>query len=295
MRNNDFECHLRFERQLTDATINNYLFFLAEFKKFAGKELICAEKEDIRDFIKYLLARGISKASVSNYVIALRAYYNWLADVNQTEKIISLSFFLTKIIKVKRQYKVTVVPTHEEVKRLREVLALNKMALSFNKKAEKYKTILRDTAIIELLITSGIRSNELRNLILSDIDLSNDTVLIRCGKGGKQRVSLFNGTARSALQEYIENNQFMDTEKLFPFKQGNLVNYIIKRWAKRAGINEKIHAHSFRHYFITESYRQGVPMEAVADQVGHSSLSTTRGYTHFSLEVLKEKFKDFKN
>jgi len=58
----------------------------------------------------------------------------------------------------------------------------------------------------------------------------------------------------------------------------------------RSQNDSRIHAHSFRHYFITESRKQGIPQEIVGDQVGHKNISTSRMYTHFDIDNLKDKY-----
>lgn len=288
----DYESHLRFERQLATTTIANYISFVKEFLQQIKKHPNDCKREDVKGFIEHLRkSRCLSNSSVSNYVIVLRSYYTWLADLTRDQELIEMSFYLSNIVKIKRDSKVTVVPTPEEVAKLRKALQAHKAAIELNKSSPLYKLILRDSALIELLITTGIRSNELRNLKVSDIFLEDRIIIIRVGKGSKQRVSTFTQNAQVALKEYLEESRLASDDLMFPIKQGNMVNYIILRWAKRAGINTKIHAHSFRHYFITESQRQGVSIEVVADQVGHRSLNTTRGYTHHNIEYLKDRYK----
>lgn len=288
----DFRDYLLYERHLVDTTIHNYITFIKELHKFCNKSPSEIVRDDFRAFIQYLEKdRQLSGATVSNYMNAYRTFYNWLADKTQDKNILSISFFLSKIVKVKRNSKVTIVPTPEDVERLRKALWSHKEAWSFSKSNQMYNLVLRDIALIELLISTGARSAELRNLTYSDIDLENTTILIRVGKGGKQRMALFNDRAGMALSQYFENVVFNPDDLIFPIKQGNMVNYIIHRWAVRAGINQKIHAHSFRHYHITHAQMMGVPDQVVADQVGHNSLNTTRGYTHFNLQYRRENYK----
>lgn len=286
----NFEKYLKYERQLAGTTITYYLSFINEFKTFLKEELAGATREDIREFIMHLQERGLRKASIANYIIAFRSYFNWMADLTRDKQIIEMSFFLSKIIKTRRDRSISIVPSIEEVLKLRKTMEAYKQATSFQIQSPLYKTILREIAMIELLITTGIRSKELRSLRFCDIDLYKKIILVRVGKGGQQRISLFNESAECALKEYFGNNNFCADDLVFPLKQGNVLNYILKKWAKKANINEKIHAHSFRHYFITESQRQGVPVEFVAEQVGHRNLNTTRAYSHFNIEFLREKY-----
>jgi integrase/recombinase XerD len=289
----DFENHLRFERRVVDTTIHNYVTYVANFKQFIQKPLSELTREDVRTFIESLHKSGKRKASVSNYVIALRGYFNWLANLTEDKHHIAMSFYLSKIVKIKREQRMIVVPTQDDVKKLRKTLYAYRDACQFNRDSRLYRETVRDIAILELLITSGLRSNELRNLKLADIDLKNKMLSVRVGKGDKQRVSLFNEKAELALLQFLETADLSAEDYLFPFKQGNIINYIIKKWTTRANINKKLHAHSFRHFFITESHRQNVDIMSISDQVGHTSVNTTKGYIRFSVETLKDKFKNF--
>lgn len=287
-----YQEYLIYERQLAGTTTDNYMFFIKEFLGFIRKDCEEVNREDIRAFLKHLRKRGIKQSSVTNYVISLRSFYNWMSYAVRTEELNQLSFFLNKIVKIKRERVVPEVPTITELDKLRNTLEAYKRASSFNKKMPLYKLTLRDCAIFEMLIATGLRSAELRNVRMCDVDLDNSTVFVEKGKGGAQRVSIFSEHTKAVLKEYIEYNSFESSERIFIVRNGNMLNYIIKRWAKRASINQKIHAHSFRHFHITEAQRQGVPMQVVADQVGHVSLNTTRNYTHLDLNHRRDQYKD---
>ena len=288
----DFKKYMEFERQRASATIHNYLSYATKLGSFIEKDFVHTSRENIRDFLADLSRQGHSKAGISNYIVALRCFFNWLADTTRRQEIIQLSFFLLKIIKIKREKNIPTVPTPEEIAKLRKTFDNFKKAAKLTPHLAVFNKILREIAAIELLIGTGVRSNELRNLRFGDVDLENKIIYIKKGKGDKQRVSIFNGTASKALKEYFENSRFENADLIFNYKQGNLINYLIKRWTKQAEINPKLHAHSFRHYFITQSQRLGVDIEIVAQQVGHSNLNSTRHYTHFSADDLREKFKD---
>lgn len=288
----NFKDHLRYERRNKANTIHNYVTYVSNIQTFTGKSMAELTREDIRAFIKDLEDRKFCKSSISNYVIAWRSYYSWLGDKTRDPEIIAMSFFLTKIIKIKKDFRVTETPSMDEVNRLRQTLNAYKAAMAFNRKGVLYRAVLRDIALIELLATAGLRSNELRNLRRDEVDLEENVLFVRVGKGDRQRVSLFGNSAKIALEEYFKEHDFAPSANIMP-KRGNMINYIIRRWAKRAGINEKIHAHSFRHFFITESLYQGIPIESVADQVGHVNINTTRGYNHSNVSTLKAKYKNF--
>jgi integrase len=144
--------------------------------------------------------------------------------------------------------------------------------------------------MIELFITAGLRSKELRGLRCQDVDIENKIILIKYGKGGYQRISLFGDSCVNILKEYFSVYNFAPDDIIFAMAQQNVINRTIKLWAAKAQINPHIHAHSFRHYFITESNRSGVPIEIIADQVGHRDLNSTRHYTHLDIEDVRAKY-----
>jgi len=291
----DFEQHLLYERQLCKSTAKNYISEVSAFWRFSGlTSLSHATRDHIRFFLKYLEDRKMTKSGLSNHVTALRSYFNWLADTTKTPDIVELSMFLERIIKVKREKIIVFVPTKNDIDLLRQTLDAHKRAAIIIQDPGPVKRILREIAFIELLITSGLRSNELRSLRYCDVDLEQSTIDIKKGKGGHQRVSLFGGPAAQALREYFAVEHFHDEQRIFPYTQGNILNVIIKRWAVRARISPRIHAHSFRHYFITEAQRQGIRLEDVAQQVGHVNLNTTRAYTHQNIAFLKDRFRNCK-
>lgn len=230
----------------------------------------------------------------SYYIVVLRVFYGWAAYKYKKDNLYDVNFFLKNIVKTKQQYTLPFVPSREDIEKLRVTLKTYKDILSYNTDSYTYKKIVLTYAIFELMITSGIRSQELRSLRKKDIDLENQTMWIRYGKGNTQRISLFGESACEILKEYFFINNFNDDDLIFPIKQGNILHYMIKRWARRAKIDKKIHIHSFRHYFITESERQGIPIEITANQVGHRDLNTTRHYTHLNLAFIKEKYKAIK-
>lgn len=288
----EYRSYLSCERRLSDRTISSYSYFITKFLDFLSKDPTDVQTHDIKDFLQFMENKGNCNGSVSNYISALRAFYVWLSYINQLEKLAPISFFLSKVVRTRQDITATEVPTAGELERLRVVLQAYKHAASFNKKQPFYAMVLRDTAIIEMLVSTGARSQELRSITKEDINLETNEVIIKKGKGNRQRVAIFSEKAQETLKEYITNVPMEKEDRVFVVTQGNMINTIIRKWAKAAGINCKIHAHSFRHYHITEAQRKGVPMQVVADQVGHANLNTTRHYTHFDVQHRRDKYKD---
>lgn len=292
-----FEKYLKFERHLSEITVKNYFFVIRKFQEFLSTDLFTSSdltkitQQDVTNFLIFLKNKEISKSSIGLYVIALRTYYKWAYYFYKDEKIGKISFFLNNIVKITRDSKIPVVPTKEEIVKLRWILNQFLQLNSYNKDSRPYRDTLRAYAMIEIFVTAGLRSKELKSLQRKDIDLENKIIFVRKGKGDYQRFSIFGESAVQVLKEYFEIYKFLPDDIIFPMAQQNVINRTIKLWAAKARINPKIHAHSFRHYFITESEKNDVPLEVIADQVGHKDLNSTRHYIHLDIEHIQERYK----
>ena len=148
---------------------------------------------------------------------------------------------------------------------------------------------IRDIAVIELLFATGMRISELCSLKPSDIDLTNNTVLI-FGKGSKERIlQLGNPDVIAALKSYQETFQknidvcgFFFVNRLGHRLSDQSVRFMINRYAANAGISQHITPHMFRHSFATLLLEQDVDIRYIQKMLGHSSISTTEIYTHVS-------------
>ena len=140
----------------------------------------------------------------------------------------------------------------------------------------------RMSAVIELLLQTGIRIGELAQLTLDDLDLNKKVILIRAYESRDGRSVPLNDAAIKALQEYIEIRPQGDNRTLFLTKNGHpfLVRNIrtaIDRYFKLAGI-ENAKVNDLRHTFIIHQLKSGTPLTYVSKLVGHKRLSTTEKY-----------------
>jgi integrase/recombinase XerD len=156
---------------------------------------------------------------------------------------------------------------------------------------------VRDRAILELLYSTGIRSDELCNIELADIDFTENILFIRKGKLDRERIIPFGQSAHAWLRKYIETARpFMEgarTELLFSSLAGSklrppvLVNMIKKR-VRRAGIGKNVTTHTFRHTCATHMLKGRADIRYVQKQLGHTSIQTTEKYLKIEITDLKE-------
>ncbi len=157
---------------------------------------------------------------------------------------------------------------------------------------------LRDRAILCVLLYCGLRSKELCELRLGDVDLSGRVLWIRDhGEGIKnrhERRALMSREAAGALREWMEARPFVrDNGYVFITETGkplykDRLNRILYDAARRARITKRVHAHQLRHTCGSNMIRAGVPITEVQLQLGHRSLSSTLIYLHGNIEDLRE-------
>lgn len=166
---------------------------------------------------------------------------------------------------------------------------------------------LRDSAILELLFSTGLRVSELCALSIEDIDLSRDEFSVR-GKGDKVRVVFLSDTAREAIRAYLKERKDFDDALFVQYgkntqqesvKNKDLrltprsVQRIIKRYATIAGITRKVTPHVIRHSFATDLLSNGADLRSVQALLGHANIGTTQIYTHVTDKHLRDIHKKF--
>lgn len=185
--------------------------------------------------------------------------------------------------------------TVEEVKKL-----LNCIAPSFSTKSSSFKIYegTRDLAIIDLLISTGIRISELCIIKLEDINLKNKTLLIH-GKGRKERMLFIssNDTINN-LQKWLDLRQNNKNDYSFLNRYRNpLTIHSIKdiffKYRNFSKINPSSTPHYLRHTFATNLLINGVDIRSVQEILGHSSISTTEIYTEISLNRKQDVLNKF--
>lgn len=151
-------------------------------------------------------------------------------------------------------------------------------------------TIVRDRLLTELALKTGMRRGELANLEPRDIHA--DFLVVKNGKGGKDRVIPLTAAMAQRLQNFTEGKK--PDEKVFGLKSP-CVTMKIRGFAKKAGLTS-LHAHTLRHKFATDLLEKGVNVRVVQELLGHANLNTTQVYLsivneglHDAIELLDKK------
>jgi integrase/recombinase XerD len=224
----------------------------------------------------------ISFATQQQRLVPIKAFFKWLTKENFILYNPASELELPKVHKRLPKH----ILTAQEVEQI-----LNQTSLHGD-------LGIRDRAIIETLYSTGIRRAELINLKLYDVDIRNGTLMVREGKGKKDRmlplgeraglwINHYLETIRPELIIGIDNNTLFLHEFGEPFHKNRLTD-LVKKYIEQAGINKPGACHIFRHTMATLMLDNGADIRFIQAMLGHSQLSTTEIYTQVSIKKLKE-------
>ena len=151
----------------------------------------------------------------------------------------------------------------------------------------------RDTAILELFYSSGLRLAELSALDVRDLDPIGETVRVM-GKGSRERIVPVGSVALEALSQY-RLRAGVNSGPLFINKSRKRLGHrsiwlMLKTYVREAGLPSTLSPHKLRHSFATHMLDNGADLRSVQSLLGHASLSTTQIYTHVTTERLKRAY-----
>lgn len=205
-----------------------------------------------------------SQSTVNHYYRVLNAFFVWL----QQEELIAENP-VARLKAPKVEHRVVQALTANEIKRLLDTCSGKSML------------DVRNKAILSILLDTGLRVSELANLRLEDVDLNTGAVLVRHGKGGKQRIVRIGAKAQRALWRYITIYRRGDSDALFLTRSGELLDVVgikilIRRLSKKGGV--RIYGHKLRHTFAINYLRNGGDVFTLQYLLGHSTLQMTQRY-----------------
>ena len=271
------------ERGLSANTLDAYrtdLKAYAQWIKRRGQSLIGAARADLLGYLAERAQQGAAARSTARLLSSLRRFYRYLVREGRLKDDPSLRIAAPKLPR-----SLPGALTEAEVEAL-----LNAPDVSEVRG-------LRDRAMIELLYASGLRVTELVSLRLDQVSLYQGVARV-VGKGNKERLVPLGEWAITWLTRYLaqarpELVKGQVTDSLFPTHRGAFMTrqtfwHLIKRHARKAGIDKPLSPHTLRHSFATHLLNHGADLRVVQMLLGHSDLSTTQIYTHVARERLKE-------
>ena len=181
-------------------------------------------------------------------------------------------------------------------RRLPKVLTPTEQQALLAKFDRRFASAVRNLLAVRLMLECGLRCGEVVAVRPEHVDLATCRLLVREGKGAKDRVVWFSDDLRNLIVRWLERRP--DSEWLLCTRHGTQVNTrylreLVKRKASAAGIPEgdRVSPHSLRHSFATDLLRSTKNIRLTQKALGHASLATTMIYTHVADEELEKAMK----
>ena len=267
-------------------TASNYRRVSKEFCEYTMEqrgwsmdELVAnTNKRDILMYIQALEERGLSPHSINFYVSAVSTFFKYLVEFDYRDKTNpcdTVQRVSTQGVEQKQEYL-----TEDEYTNLLQAIKVR------TAKARKFEfTSARDTLLVTLNLTVGLRCSEALNLTVEQF---NSDIISIIGKGGKLRKFKVTDEIRIRFNEYMEVrdqafNDGEDSELLFVSVTGKElhvkdINKNLKKYCERCGIDKDITSHCLRRSCATHYLQEGIPVAQVSRLLGHSNPQTTMRY-----------------
>lgn len=276
---------LEFEKNYSSFTIINYQKDLYLFLEYLNENNIKRysdiEYQDIRLYINYLYDLKYNNKTISRHISTLRSFFKYLKikGIINDNPIILIS-------NPKLDKKLPKYLNYEDIEKLLNAFDKNNLIG------------IRNSLILEMLYSTGVRVSELTNIKFNDISMSARSIKIT-GKGNKQRIVYFGSKCLELINLYLKKSYSIlnkdNIDYLILSKTGKKINdreirKIIDDAANIAGINMKISPHALRHTYATHMLDGGSDLRSVQELLGHSNLSTTQIYTHLTNEKIRNVY-----
>ena len=273
------------ERRSSTRTLDLYDHALSEFRHrhigFTTWQALTSD--DFRKYLFEMMKRELERSTIRLHFAALRSFFKWLTRRQgwTTNPLLDVQL-------PKQEKKLPVVLTLTQVV---EMLALP-LALPKSPRSPEWGPE-RDTAILELFYSTGMRLAELASVNVEDVDAYSDTVRV-IGKGRKERLLPVGSHAMLAIQRYrqkagIQSGPLFLSKLRKRITTQALADVVDKYW-KASGMPIHVTPHKLRHSFATHLLNNGADLRSVQELLGHASLSTTQIYTHVSTQRMKEVY-----
>lgn len=270
--------------------------FFAWAGKYRVKHPSDVTQAMLLDYQKYLSEYINERGTVNNvmtqnqHLAVLVCFYKYLKQAGYVAHNPTLELQYAKV----PQRLPKAVLTHKEMKKLL--------------RQPDTSTVLgfRDRTILEVMYSTGIRRNELLNLDVSDIDLESGFLLVREGKGSKDRIVPLGKVACRYLETYmngirpdlVQRCPDPKTKALFPSCRSdrlrrNTLADLIDKYARKAGLAQGVTPHTFRHTCATALIRNNASIRHVQEMLGHSRLTSTQEYIRLTMSDLKDAHSRF--
>lgn len=275
---------LTYEKKYSNYTVSNYNKDLNIFLEYLNdndiKNYNDVEYQDIRLFINYLYDLNYCNKTISRIISALRSFFKYLKVHNIIKENPMLLITNPKLDKRLPKYL-----SYEDTEKLLNVFDDSPIGI-------------RDSLILEMLYSTGIRVGEIVKIKLNDVSISDMSIKVT-GKGNKERIVYFGNRCLDLLNKYLDNSynilNINNLDYLFISNTGKCISdrtirSIVDNASVLAGISIKISPHVLRHTFATHMLMDGANLRSVQELLGHENLSTTQVYTHLTNEKIRSVY-----
>jgi site-specific recombinase XerD len=272
---------------LAETTIDNYRHVCRQWAAFAEQrgamDLKLVGADIFLDWIDFRTSKGLRDRTIEGQISSLRSFYSWVA---------SFHGYISPILNLP-SYCAAPSPEQNHLS-VKEAWAMLK-AIDRGDIIGK-----RNRLIIAILWSTGLRSRELCALRWNDFDLENGILLVRKGKGNRQRQLFLNERLRTMVKKFRHGmlaspyspvlcSYSCARSRSAPEKRLTLSALIevVRETAKAARIKRKVTPMTLRHTFATHMYEAGVPLEEIKDMMGHTDKTETGVYIHITLDAIR--------
>jgi len=248
-------------KNFSPKTITCYLTCMVKFVRHYGQSPVEMGEEEIRKYLHHLIhEKEASQSFINQAYSAIKFFYE---------------------VTLGRPWNATRIPRSKIRKKLPVVLSMHEVQSLLSSVAN-----LKHLAILITIYSAGLRLAEATHLKVSDIDSERMTILVRQGKGNKDRYTVLGQKNLELLRQYYKT--YRPVEWLFPSKDpaqplsGSSVQKVFKNALRRAGIKKKASVHTLRHSFATHLLESGTDLYHIQRLLGHTTAKTTSVYLHIT-------------
>ncbi len=281
--------HLISERRLAENSVEAYsadiTLFLTFIKTKGKRHLNRVDASLIHDFLEHCRHNSVSNRSNARRISVLKSFFSFLAQQD-----------------IVKQNPFAMIDLPKSGRTLPKALSLNEIKRLLTPPVKDSSFTRRDSAMLFLLYSTGLRVSELIRLPLSACNISAGFVRV-LGKGNKERLIPFGEQAKEKIEFYLETARPLilkgkQSNFLFVTRRGSCMTrlrfwQIIRKAAMAAGIEKDISPHMIRHSFATHLLSHGADLRSVQLMLGHTDIATTQIYTHIDQSRLKNIHKKF--
>ena len=245
----------------SERTIKYYRVTTIHLLNYLKEPIRKVTTETMRQYlVDYQKINNCGKTTIDNIRRNISSFFSWLEEEDYI-----LKSPMRRIHKIKTKKKVKNIISDEEIEKLRDSC-----------------DNIRDTAMVDLLYSTGIRVGELVRLNREDINFSERECVV-FGKGDKERKVYFDAKAKIHLEKYLQSRTdtnpalFVTLDKPHDRLKISGVEIRLRQLGRKLKI-EKVHPHKFRRTMATRAIDKGMPIEQVQKILGHSQIDTTMQY-----------------